>query len=283
MDGLINAGLSRIPPSDGYDRRARRRHQGTVLEHRKLLLSTRDVLHDISQDARIRDNVAPILVHPDLHMSNIFVDPDDPTKITSIIDWQSASIEPACMCPLPILDFALSADYLAHIEETQQHREMTPPQIWDAALNACLHLVPRIDSLMETGPDLFKLFKTCHRTWRDGTPLLTSDLIDLADRWQALGLPGSCRYTPPTSDDLVAHKERWAWFEDYQRFRQGLSAKLQADNDSWIPAEQWDATQELHKEIFDGIIEQTKQPESDMTEEDWRAIWPYDPPEQTGS
>lgn len=135
------------------------------------------------------------------------------------------------MCPLPILNFALSADYLAHIEETQQHREMTTPQIWDAALNACLHLVPKVDSLMETDIDLFRLFKTCHRTWRDGTPLLTSDLIDLAERWEDLGLPGSYRYSPPRGDELAAHKGKWAMFEDFQKLRQALSVKLQVEDD----------------------------------------------------
>jgi hypothetical protein len=278
IDSLINAGLSRIPPSDGHDRRAKRRHQGTVLEHRNLLHSTRKVLHNIQKDARIRDNAAPILVHPDLHMSNIFVDPKDPTKITSIIDWQSASIEPVFMYPLPILNFALPTDYLAYIEEKEKGCEMTTPQIWDAALKACLHIVPKFGPLMQTDSELFGLFRTCHRTWRDGTPLLASDLIDLADRWQDLGLPGKCSYTPPTGDELEAHKTRWTWFEDFQRFRQVLGAKLMADNDGWVPAERWEETQKLHREIFDDIIAETKKPDTDMTEEDWRAIWPYDTP-----
>jgi hypothetical protein len=232
----------------------------------------------MSKDTRIQDNATPILVHPDLHMSNIFVDPEDPTKITSIIDWQSASIEPAFMCPLPVLDFALPADYMVYIEETQQHRDMTTPQIWDAALKACLHIVPKIGPLMGMDDDLFRLFRICHRTWRDGTPLLTSDLIGLTDRWQNLGLPGECSYTPPTGDKLRAHKERWTWFEDFQRFRKVLSAKLQADGDGWVPAERWEETQELHREIFDDVIAGTREPDTDMTEKDWRAIWPYDTP-----
>lgn len=34
------------------------------------------------------------LWHPDLHSENIFVDADDPTKIVSLIDWQSANLLP---------------------------------------------------------------------------------------------------------------------------------------------------------------------------------------------
>jgi hypothetical protein len=40
--------------------------------------------------------------HDDLHQENIFVDPDDPTVVTAIIDWQSTSIMPLfdhTMCP----------------------------------------------------------------------------------------------------------------------------------------------------------------------------------------
>lgn len=170
----------------------------------------------------------------------IFVDPKDPTEITSIIDWQSASIEPVFIGPLPILDFALPPGYLAYIEEKEKHRDMTTTQIWDIALNACPHKAPRLHSLLCMDMELFRLFKTCHRSWRDGTPLLTSDLIDLADKCQALGFSGSCCYTPPTGSELDAHGTRWTWFEDSQKFRETLSEKLETSDDGWVPAEQWD-------------------------------------------
>lgn len=35
-----------------------------------------------------------VLWHPDLHGNNIFVDPEDPTKILGIIDWQGAHVTP---------------------------------------------------------------------------------------------------------------------------------------------------------------------------------------------
>jgi hypothetical protein len=278
VDVLINAGLSRVPPNDGFDRRAKRRHQGSVAEHRKLLHSTRGVLHDILEDTRIGDNTSLVLVHPDLHTSNIFVDPDDPTKITSIINWQSASIGPVFMCPLPVLNFALPPGYLAYIEEKERYSEMTTTQIWNTTLEASLHKSPRLHSLISLDMGFLRLFKICHRTWRDGTPLLTSDLIDVAENWQELELPGSCRYTPLTGSELDAHKTRWAWFEDFQRFREYMSEELQASGDSRVPVENWDAVQELYRVSFDHSLELTKEPNADMTERDWRAIWPYDVP-----
>lgn len=40
------------------------------------------------------DTRKPAIWHQDLHMENIFVDPDAPTRVTSIIDWQSTEIAP---------------------------------------------------------------------------------------------------------------------------------------------------------------------------------------------
>ena len=36
----------------------------------------------------------PVLWHPDLHTDNIFVNPDRPTEILSIIDWQAVNLSP---------------------------------------------------------------------------------------------------------------------------------------------------------------------------------------------
>ncbi|KAL8967547.1 MAG: hypothetical protein Q9183_002868, partial [Haloplaca sp. 2 TL-2023] len=39
-------------------------------------------------------STAAVLWHEDLHSGNIFVDPDNPTEITSIIDWQCSHVAP---------------------------------------------------------------------------------------------------------------------------------------------------------------------------------------------
>lgn len=59
----------------------------------------------VSQDA-IQGAGAPLLSYSDLHTRNIFVDPDDPTKITGIIDWESAAVEPAFVFAAETPDFA---------------------------------------------------------------------------------------------------------------------------------------------------------------------------------
>lgn len=51
---------------------------------------------DVLQDIMPEDDtlVRPCLWHADLHASNVFVDPEHPTTVTSIIDWQSVDIAP---------------------------------------------------------------------------------------------------------------------------------------------------------------------------------------------
>lgn len=49
---------------------------------------------------------APLLSRSDLHTRNIFVDPEDPTEIISIIDWKSAALEPAFVLAAETPDFA---------------------------------------------------------------------------------------------------------------------------------------------------------------------------------
>lgn len=49
----------------------------------------------------------PVLWQTDLHADNIFVDPDNPSKVLGIIDWQSAHVAPLCqqVITLAFLDF----------------------------------------------------------------------------------------------------------------------------------------------------------------------------------
>jgi hypothetical protein len=52
--------------------------------------------HKISAHILPKDSSShsPVLWHPDLHTSNIFVDPLEPTRITCIIDWQALHAAP---------------------------------------------------------------------------------------------------------------------------------------------------------------------------------------------
>ncbi|XHG05866.1 hypothetical protein AWENTII_009078 [Aspergillus wentii] len=81
-------------------------YQGSVQEHINLLHTSQKVLEHLIKDSRIQNAASPTLIHPDLHKRNIYVNPNDPTIITGIIDWQSTSIEPAFIYTNETPDFA---------------------------------------------------------------------------------------------------------------------------------------------------------------------------------
>lgn len=49
----------------------------------------------------------PSIAHPDIHRENIFVNPDNPSEITAILDWSSAEITPLVVQarPLETIDY----------------------------------------------------------------------------------------------------------------------------------------------------------------------------------
>ena len=102
--GLIDTGFSRLPKEAANTRKLP--YQGSIHDHVCLLKTSREVMQKLIEDKRIVDAAAPVLLHPDFHKRDIYVSAKEPTVITSLIDWQSASIEPAFIYDNETPDFA---------------------------------------------------------------------------------------------------------------------------------------------------------------------------------
>jgi aminoglycoside phosphotransferase (APT) family kinase protein len=64
-----------------------------------------DILNSLlPQDPNL---LRPTLSHPDFHNENIFVNPENPSEITAILDWSSAEIAPLLVQaqPLRMIDY----------------------------------------------------------------------------------------------------------------------------------------------------------------------------------
>ncbi|OBT60770.1 hypothetical protein VE03_09755 [Pseudogymnoascus sp. 23342-1-I1] len=70
-------------------------YHGTSAEQIDLLQDTIEIMELLHTHPILSRHAQPILWHSDLHMGNIFISPDDPSRIVSLIDWQSISILPA--------------------------------------------------------------------------------------------------------------------------------------------------------------------------------------------
>ncbi|CEL10124.1 hypothetical protein ASPCAL13249 [Aspergillus calidoustus] len=138
-NGLIDAGLSRVPQTDSMPQ-SRPAYHGSPETHLAVLKMPRSVLKQMALDTQIQNYSKPVLFYSDLHKRNIFVSEDDPAVITGIIDWQGTSVKPAFRYSDEIPDFATEHELLTQaFDVTSQYRT---PQLADPRLvtKACFDL-----------------------------------------------------------------------------------------------------------------------------------------------
>jgi Phosphotransferase enzyme family len=242
-----------------------------VQEHLDLLEYSRPVLKEMCADPRIRAASTPILFHPDLHKRNIFVSENDPSKITGIIDWQSASIEPAFWYSDEVPDFAVS-------DESENN-------ICAKAYDACSQFsTPKLSAPRLMDENLFRPFLYSYRTWKDGAVALRHELIETARRWNELGFADSSPYAFPSPNERARHEREYKLFVAAHELKHDLSSLLDAATDGWVSLDHWEATKLAHKEVFDGMLTAVltnENPDHDEPVKDegvLRSIWPYDLP-----
>ncbi|KFY13911.1 hypothetical protein V491_06221 [Pseudogymnoascus sp. VKM F-3775] len=276
-NGLIDAGVSRVPPVDSPLHNLPRYH-GSVETHLRLLEFGRAVINNMSNDQRVRDTATPTLFHPDLHKRNIFVSDDDPTVITGIIDWQSASIEPAFWYADEVPDFATTLPHPSLENRLEPNSERCAK-----AFEVCTQFhVPKLASPRAIDDALFRPFRYCYRTWKDGAVAFRHELIKTSERWKELGLMGSCPYPAPTPEELAVHQKEYKYFEAAHDLRNNLAGLLNTASDGWVPPEDWETTKLANKELFDVMLQTVlsiKNPDDDepiKDEGDVREIWPFD-------
>ncbi|KAL9030952.1 MAG: hypothetical protein Q9196_000973 [Gyalolechia fulgens] len=268
---LIDVGVSRLPPVDPSVNEKPSYH-GAVAEHINLLKYGRDVASKLIEDPRIQRAAAPILLHQDLHKRNIYVSDEDPTTITSIIDWQSSSINPAFMHANDVPDFAAYVstpdDYFPSKDLPAGDNANLCNQAFIAGVRL---LVPKLYTTWELDDDIARFFEYCHRTYRDGAGIFRQVLMDLASRWKELALAGSCPYPLPTSEEWRAHREEYKALEHAQELKKFVASRLNTASDGWVPTDVWEETTEEHKKLYEEFLR-------NMDEDDLREVWPFDKP-----
>ena len=237
----------------------------------------RKVIERLAEEPRIQGCAVPTLFHADLHKRNLFVDNDDPTVITSFIDWQSTSIEPAFEHADETPDFAASGfDGSSENSNPGNNNELCR-QAFDACLQG---LVPKLSDARRIDDTLLRPFRYCHRTWQDGAVAFRQELIEVSSRWKELGLSGSCPYKLPTPDELLAHQHEYETLVTAHGLKQRLMLLLDTTSDGWVPVSLWETTKKAHEEALAEFLQAVASAESaddqPMTQEDLRDIWPFD-------
>ncbi|KAL8970320.1 MAG: hypothetical protein Q9197_003870 [Variospora fuerteventurae] len=257
------------------------------------------VLEDYSKIAGylVPNNVAthsPVLWHGDLHMSNIFVDPDDPTKITGLIDWQATNIAP--------LFFQASHPHFIDFDGPR-HQEMSVPRLpsnfgqlspaeqKDAEtlkLNQMLYKFYEVECRLRNRPvyDALQFQQTLKyqaiayaaSLLTGGEPRFKGKLIALTDAWEkVVGKDGpSCPLRYSDEDRREQEREEELWMMGYTNMLCVLGAigDAQVGWDGWVERCQYDAVRERVREARKSFLEQVGGNEEERRRE-WAKCWPF--------
>ena len=221
-----------------------------VQDHSQILETSSKALKVIAEVTAFQDSFSPLLFHPDLHARNIFVDPDDPTKILRITDWQSAAVEPAFVhaqetsdfAEEPSLDKALDADAPSDIRETQNHAHRCK-QVWAIMVYLC----PKLGKATTLNPTLGHYLAGVSAGYSDDATSLRSLLTDVSGKWDELGLPGDCPYQPSQADAQLLSVDLDE-LETTERLRAYLSRLLRCESNGWVEVGRWDEVLPIYRE-----------------------------------
>ena len=262
---------------------------GTSAEHSKSLDVLQSTLRVLKNDESVQKASEAVLLHPDFHVRNIFVDAEDHTKITGIIDWQSAAIEPAFVFAADTPDFARglpddqqqqdSEDISAEVQAANERTRIDVDfcvKTWFLMQQACEKLRPAscLDDM------LLRVLAAPSFGWIDKNVVLQTLLDDLAEDWERLGLPGSSIYRPNKDEDVARRLDE---YQAMRRMQAYLSGLLRCDDDGWVANERWEGVLRRYRVEYGRFVESVVMTEEAVTEEEkGRAmelvgrLWPWD-------
>lgn len=257
--------------------------QELVEDHQQLLDASGKTLEALENSVLFQDACSPSLFHPDLNARNIFVDPDDPTKISGIIDWQSAAIEPAFVhaaetpdfAEEPLLDKTLDADVSHELSEAQEHAQRCK-KTWAAMAFLC----PKLGKATALHPAIGRYLAGVSAGFSDEATSLRSLLADVSSEWDELDISGPRPYQPNEGDAELLDRELDE-LEARQRLRSYLSRLLGCEMDGWVEEGRWEEVVPVYREQYAEFVSACiVSREEDESEDDAKrkadALWPFD-------
>lgn len=208
------------------------------------------------------------ITHPDLHLDNIFIDPDT-NRITGIIDWQRASVSPVLF--QRVFPQMLEVTRGEADERRQREKELldyycravkvADPLRWEVDDDPCASFKRRLISLVPCCWDHENLFS------------LRNALIEAIARWdEVTGHRGVSCPISFTDKELLQHQDEMELIE-------GVSAVMrQLDDASLIPfggmvrREDYERARQVSNHFKQEFVELA---EDDRQRELHARVWPY--------
>ncbi|KAL3250473.1 hypothetical protein ABHI18_011187 [Aspergillus niger] len=236
------------------------------------------------------------LWHPDLHTENIFVDPERPSEVLGIIDWQSCEI-------LPLFDHARQPcllDYdgppAAGIDRPklpENFDQLDPTEKAEAKrlyLNISLATLYRkltfaknkklFDAMEFQQTSSFDMMLFAQNLLIDGEALYRAGVLELKEEWpylpgvQASGIPPfPLQYTTDDASAIHEDADKASQSMALMRGVEEFLGKMWPE-EGIVPPEQYDEVKEILGYVKTDLIDQLAHSEVDKI--GWEKAWPFD-------
>ncbi|KUM65801.1 hypothetical protein ACN42_g1268 [Penicillium freii] len=279
--------LSRI--SNGHPTNHAHFYRGSVEECTQLLETTIRLMTRLDTNSILSRVSQPTLWHTDLHMGNIFVSPDEPSRIVSFIDLQGMLVLPAFLqarWPIFLKPWQESEyvrgpvqvklpDDFDQLDEEGKKAAMTE---WEQDMLAktyeiATYLENRPAYTAMNVPRVFReLFVRCGEVSEMGVLPLRACLIEISQSWSDLGFSGECPFSF-TEGEIQIHERQFAGYEDWHQVQALARECLDTDAEGWIsPQLDFEDTRNINKQLQDIYIRHIA---GEKTPKEVKAMWPF--------
>ncbi|KAL1968438.1 hypothetical protein VTN77DRAFT_1967 [Rasamsonia byssochlamydoides] len=230
-------------------------HRGTITEHETLLEYAIRLMDLLDSHPAVSQSATPILWHTDLHMGNIFVSPNEPSQIVSLIDWQLTCISPAFLQAGWPIFLEPPRNYTKGLVKPPRPDNLEKLDAEDRALalyewrqancakayevSTFLENRPAHNAMMNAPAVLLReLFTRCSEISETGVLPLRACLIEIFQNWTTLGFPAEeeCPYSF-TPVEIQEHEAQFSAYQAWHELQELVRECLDTDAEGWIAPE----------------------------------------------
>lgn len=214
------------------------------------------------------DLCRPVLWHPDLHRSNIFVSNQAPYSLIGLIDWQYAGISPFFTHTMLPKAFAYDSGRVQFVPDSprqplpsnfadlsEEEKKLTLDDQFDAAMRTLYEHIMKGNvpqHIMHTNPGaniLMGPYAAYPATWADGLGKMKYTLALLQYEWDAVAPSETeCPYnfSEEEVEKIIAEANR---ISTYDEKVECVGQELKEQGDGWVPNELYEVAMMKNKEF----------------------------------
>jgi hypothetical protein len=230
------------------------------------------------------------LWHHDLHVGNIFVDPNEPTKVLSVIDWQATEIAPLYFQARQpkIIDY--DGPPVNSVERPQPHKDMNSPDPTTRKHAEALYLKqclcslyniltsrknPRLWAALQfQDTDKFTLLLLARNLLIDGEATYLAKVAELESTWEEIdpNSPFPFSFTDKEREDMEADAEGAARGMDIMRSVKEALGELFPEQ-GFVKLDNYDEALDALAQVKEQIIDIYAK--NDAERQVWERLWPF--------